>query len=1045
MRFFQSYRAYKLHTNLFVGWLYEAAKECNIPEDLLLSSNSSNNTGSVNNIGKIVELISKVDFLSFSRTTQAKFNSALINCQEAIKLREKVSVFYRLTDKDSTVVTASNQKDENSNGEAINDDWTRHQYFINCLRKCHTVLSTAFAGSFDDKITNSPSDIKNFNGFSVLQDDSSDDDSDTDGNEGDSQQPPRSEIQISGTSSSNVDSEFAKDLKLQLQCFVMDMDELLDQVCKSWGEVKAGNIPSFTASAVTSAAITSVQSLFAELQLSYPSIHTYTDLHAVIMEFIPHNFLFQCVKGLQIARAAARDCKFVRQFHAKGAAWLEAYSISMALYSFQNVCRQSSNGVSLLLRDGYFSEKFDEDDSESGIIPWILPDKSLVPTAAAAAEDNGTGAGEGANKKERFWVFLARELAVLREYLLAIKDQPIGGISSPFLNIMRAFLVEDSHHEISVPLVFASLCWVKSVMFLQGNCFIKRTVTLARDKLRNIYEHAIKSMQRKHISKANVDLHNCLVQLSVNLQSLLDNNCIAFIMYWRNNPYMANCLVLDYYFRYLDISCESLHITSRFRAFGHLYFAMRQRNLIDKIPYMEEILDIYDKMIFYPSRPVPNNFYSTYLLSSHNTALAVRDFLHPKVPPAGQQQQQQQKRKKSTVDQKQQAKLKSGDIKVRNSMHSVELSDIVAFFNPYDSGNSANTKKNAVVKNAKSVSEVVSNVKEVMGFELLVSRVLSRDILFLNDELSELFERMVDILGARQSYNNYLSNEAELTLQRRVNCAAEISIMPQLLPFLDSLAAEEGSAAAASSTTIILEQSKIILWLLCKRISQEITRTFCAMKDADLFVFEKYPAEVARAYGTASISDKDLNSAYLPPGYDSLGMYKTWMDRFDFNPSPLSAAEVQAFKDDVKRDPFLIRYYCTERKSTILHHLVSNPHARIDLVEFVLNMGAMKFHSIMHQTIQKSAFFDPEQRNDENFLQQYSKISNQWEGSHAICLAVADNQLDIVRLLLDVDRYKCLNEKMKDTGNSLVHIAVMHGHKALFYYLNSKRAKLDGQ
>eukprot|EP01036_Dinobryon_divergens_P026664 gene26664-35340_t len=1036
MRFFQSYSAYKLHTNSFVGWVIEAAKECNVSEDLLLCFNSSNNTtGSVNNIGKIVEHISKVDFLSFSRTTQTQFYSALINCQEAIKLREKVSAFYRLSDKESA---------------SVNDDcWERHEYFIKCLRIWHNVLSTTFAGSNVDgnigekagQSTHSPYGNKKFEGFHVLQDDSSDDEeigeNDTDGCGEDLQQPRRSEIQSTGTSFTAA-SEFAEDLKLQLQCFVMDMDELLDQVCKSWGEVKAGNIPSFTASAVTTAAITSVQSLFAELQLSYPSIHTYTDLHAVIVEFVPQNFLFKSTKGLQIACKAAQDCKFVRQFHAKGAAWLEAYSVSVALYAFQNVCSQASDGVSLILRDGYYNGEFDE-DSESGIIPWVLLDKSLEP---AAVEDNGTGKkgtgnGQAADDKERFWVFLARELAVLRDFMLIHKAQSFGAISDPFLKIMRAFLVEGSH-EISVPLVFASLCWVKSVMFLQGNCFIKRTVTLARAKLRNIHEHSKKSLQRKHISKANVGLHKFLVQLSVDLQLLLGNNC-AFFVYWRNNPYMANCLVLDYYVRYLEISCEALHITSRFRAFGHLYFALLQRKLIDKIPCMDEILGIYDKMIFYPSRPSLTNFFSTYLMSSHMTALAVRDSLHPKVP-SGQQQ------KKSTANQ--QAKLKPGDIKVRHSMHSFELSEIVAFFCPSISGHNAKKKKSAVVKDANSLSEVVKNVKEIMGFELLGSRVLSRNMLFLNDELSELFERIVDILGARESYNLYLSNEAELTLQERVNRAAENSIMLPLLPFLDSLS-DEGDVVAATAVantgaTISVEQGKVLL-LKCKQISQEIKRTFSAMKYSDLYIFEKFPAEVARAYGTASILDYDLNAAYLPPGYNTLDAYKSWMDRFDFDPSPLSTTEVQDFKDEVRRDPFLISHYCSERKSTILHHLVSNPHARIDLVEFALNMGAMTFQKILQQaSIDKSAFYDPENR-DEDYLQLYSKLPSQWEGCHAICLAVADNQLDIVRLMLEVDRYKCLNERMKDTGDSLVHIAVKHGHKELFGYLNSKRAKLNVQ
>lgn len=65
-----------------------------------------------------------------------------------------------------------------------------------------------------------------------------------------------------------------------------------------------------------------------------------------------------------------------------------------------------------------------------------------------------------------------------------------------------------------------------------------------------------------------------------------------------------------------------------------------------------------------------------------------------------------------------------------------------------------------------------------------------------------------------------------------------------------------------------------------KRISQEL-------KSKGLKSFEKFPAEVARAFGSASISDFDRNAGKFPAGYDTLNMFHNWMDRF-----PLSANEV---------------------------------------------------------------------------------------------------------------------------------------------------------
>lgn len=65
---------------------------------------------------------------------------------------------------------------------------------------------------------------------------------------------------------------------------------------------------------------------------------------------------------------------------------------------------------------------------------------------------------------------------------------------------------------------------------------------------------------------------------------------------------MAGFRMLDYHFKYLHLATETLLVTSRLRAFGHLYSALLARELLSNIPFFDRILDLYESAIFTPSR-----------------------------------------------------------------------------------------------------------------------------------------------------------------------------------------------------------------------------------------------------------------------------------------------------------------------------------------------------------------------------------------------------------------------------------------------------------
>lgn len=129
-------------------------------------------------------------------------------------------------------------------------------------------------------------------------------------------------------------------------------------------------------------------------------------------------------------------------------------------------------------------------------------------------------------------------------------------------------------------------------------------------------------------------------------------------------------------------------------------------------------------------------------------------------------------------------KIKSAAYRKRSSMDANKLSKVFNHF--YHSGgqNLFATSKKA------TYNELLEYIKEEMNSDLLTSRVLSRDLFAINDELTELFEHLTDVLNRRAYYNLYVkTGEPHVThvctRQYRANRASEESIMCPLLMVLE--------------------------------------------------------------------------------------------------------------------------------------------------------------------------------------------------------------------------------------------------------------------
>jgi len=167
-----------------------------------------------------------------------------------------------------------------------------------------------------------------------------------------------------------------------------------------------------------------------------------------------------------------------------------------------------------------------------------------------------------------------------------------------FLELLTTYF---STKTISIGLVFAVICWLRIVFFIQGDGFLKKTVYLAEKQTLQLHERLTRCLDEGLLRRDDTQLATLVELLKKMIESVDMKHLVGFC---RTNPYLAGACVLDRQLFCMQIGCQSLMVTSRFRAFGHVYHAMRDRKLIDPVPFCDHLLKVYDQLIFYPSPPV---------------------------------------------------------------------------------------------------------------------------------------------------------------------------------------------------------------------------------------------------------------------------------------------------------------------------------------------------------------------------------------------------------------------------------------------------------
>ncbi|KAF4042831.1 Ankyrin repeats (many copies) [Phytophthora infestans] len=291
-------------------------------------------------------------------------------------------------------------------------------------------------------------------------------------------------------------------------------------------------------------------------------------------------------------------------------------------------------------------------------------------------------------------VFLLQQLPLLVKVIFHIKAQRGYGFESETQLGSFTTLIEEmlTSGEVTIPVVFACMCWMKSVAALQGNAGLGRNISLT-------FKHSTQLMRSIEATAAK---HSYFTHL-------------RFLA--RANPLFAGLMMLDHHFMHLQLAHEAALSGSTLRLFGHLYNALVKEGYLQLISMIDDMLEIYNESVFAPSQAAAKHgsYYRTYLRS-----LKLRT---PAVDAA--------------------FRAAKGNAKAPSELYFNTLSQTFRLVKLNDKSELGGASWPAILE----------GTAKVCSAELFESRVQSRDLLRLNDDFGDVFSEICRVLEQRDFYN----------------------------------------------------------------------------------------------------------------------------------------------------------------------------------------------------------------------------------------------------------------------------------------------------
>lgn len=206
-----------------------------------------------------------------------------------------------------------------------------------------------------------------------------------------------------------------------------------------------------------------------------------------------------------------------------------------------------------------------------------------------------------------------------------------------------------------------------------------------------------------------------------------------------------------------------------------------------------------------------------------------------------------------------------------------------------------------------SSKAMLNKAANICSKELFQTRVLSRDILKLNDDLTDVFSEMCDALGQRQYHDDYIARPKRgESRQYRVNRALEDAVMMPLMPLLDCLQPDGLLDLSAIPTDPRVVQLGTLsgegVQIMCRKAAAVIKAKFATppiVCEQKYFTFPSKPDFVNQEYGTAS-------SARPTTGPERNKLFSDLMDILEQSDGPLSESDLANLKLELRRDPDLL-------------------------------------------------------------------------------------------------------------------------------------------
>jgi hypothetical protein len=496
---------------------------------------------------------------------------ALEACESAITLRERVARFL---------------------AEAADE---AHAHFLRRQKAWFKTLKTAYAPSAtqvnstparETKDETTPLDFSNYYAVLSLPDDYFADDT------VDVPAPSSSTVPVLSKTEQKrlLDEAFAQDLNAELASLFMELEELSEGVYAAFHDVKLEKATLLEATAVAKVAIDSAASVIARLQLRYPSIRNAEDLAALIRDRLTLMELNRLVSRISAAwhHDGGEDENNVKYRYVPGTVLLDVLWLGPCVVSFGNQIRARPGQAYAKVH----GEKYSEEDTP-------LYSEPMMKAGAT---------------------FISQQLPSFHQFMVeAIKNNLVH---TELAAIWLLDLFEDfsTTGTVSIQLLFVCICWFRSVAALEGNRGLGRTISLSITHRWELHARLNQSIQQ-------ADAHYIDQPSQEKWWELLDEIRLVddYSGLLRLNPLLAGCFLMYHQVKYLSTGHGAMIMNSRFKAFGHIYVALRDRQLLDEIPFVEDTLQVYEHVLFASPRAevTHGRFARSFLLSKRQVEASV--------------------------------------------------------------------------------------------------------------------------------------------------------------------------------------------------------------------------------------------------------------------------------------------------------------------------------------------------------------------------------------------------------------------------------------